>query len=183
MLALRLSARKSETKKKLRWSPLERLGKYKNVFMPEIIFSKKEFQIWDFESFIFWSKFFLFCFGFFLTALGRFSQCYLIFCRRPTVVTDIFTPDRKKPPDHKKPSYGPAGGCFCSLYGSYLVKKRIKNNIIYMNFSLLKIAALKLTRYIFTILIYSLKLYVIGKLIFYNPDFFESHFQWIFSSQ
>ena len=30
--------------------------------MLEIIFSKKEFQMWDFESFIFWSKFR--CFGY-----------------------------------------------------------------------------------------------------------------------
>ena len=134
-------------------------------------------------SYILVQIFFCFVLGFFLTALGRFSQCYLIFCRRPTVVTHIFTPDHKKPLDHKKPSYGPADGCFCRLQGSYLVKKRIKNNIIYMNFSLLKIAALKLTRYIFTILIYFLKLCVTGKLIFYNRDFLESHFQQIFSSQ
>ena len=31
--------------------------------------------------------------------------------------------------------------------------------------------------YILTILTYSLKLYAIGKWIFYNSDFFESHFQ------
>ena len=42
--------------------------------MPEIIFSKKEFQIWDFESLIFWS-----IFVFQGTALGRFSQCFLKF--------------------------------------------------------------------------------------------------------
>ena len=39
--------------------------------MSEIIFSKKESQIWDFESFLFWYKF-----RFFGTASGRFSQCF-----------------------------------------------------------------------------------------------------------
>ena len=49
--------------------------------------------------------------------------------------------------------------------------------------SLLKIVALKFTMHILVILTYSLKLYVIRKSIFYNPDFFESHFQGTFSSQ
>ena len=63
--------------------------------MPEIVFSKKEFQIWDFESFIFWSKFYLLG----PDALGRFSRCFFfIFRRRPTMVTEIFT----QPPTIKK---------------------------------------------------------------------------------
>ena len=40
----------------------------------EISFSKKELQIWDFELFIFWSKFL-----FLGNALGRFSQCFYNF--------------------------------------------------------------------------------------------------------
>ena len=62
----------------------------------------------------------------------------------------------------------------------------IKNGIIYVNLrltyessiilSLLKIATLKLTMYILTILTYSLKLHIIGKEIFYNPDFFKPDF-------
>ena len=76
--------------------------------MPEIIFSKKEFQMLDFELFIFLSKF-----NFLGTALGQFSQYFLkIFCRRPTmVVADIFTqphPLAPPPSHHKKASYGPA---------------------------------------------------------------------------
>ena len=67
--------------------------------MPEIIFSKKEFQMLDFELFIFLSKF-----NFLGTALGQFSQYFLkIFCRRPTmVVADIFTqPHPLAPPPHR----------------------------------------------------------------------------------
>ena len=56
--------------------------------------SKKEFQIWDFESFIFFSKV-----DFWRTSLERFSQCFFsIFCHRPTIVADIFT----QPPTIKK---------------------------------------------------------------------------------
>ena len=44
--------------------------------------------------------------GFFRTALGCFSQCnFKIVRRRPTVVTDIFTP--YTPSHHEKSSYGP----------------------------------------------------------------------------
>ena len=51
--------------------------------MPEIIFWKKEFQVWDFESFIFWSK------SLYLgDCLVRFTQ---IFLRRSVMVADIFT--------------------------------------------------------------------------------------------
>ena len=42
--------------------------------MPEIIFFKKEFHIWGFESFIFWSSFL-----FRGTSLGRFSQFFCFF--------------------------------------------------------------------------------------------------------
>ena len=54
--------------------------------------SKKESQIWVFESFIFWSKV-----HFLGTSLGLFSQFFffviffVIFCRRSTTVTEIFT--------------------------------------------------------------------------------------------
>ena len=54
--------------------------------MLEIIFSKKEFQMWDFESFIFWSKFR--CFGYcFRTFQSVFF--FLILRRRPTMVADM----------------------------------------------------------------------------------------------
>ena len=54
--------------------------------MPEIIFSKKKktLQIWDFESFVFWSKF-----PFLGTVLGRFGQHFY------------------SPPILKKAFYGP----------------------------------------------------------------------------
>ena len=48
-----------------------------------------------------------------------------------------------------------------------------KNPII---LSSLKIVALKFAMYILTILVYSLKVYVIGKKIFYSLDSFESQF-------
>ena len=48
--------------------------------MLEIVFSRKEFQIRDFESYSGGN------FVFLGTALGPFSQCL-----RPTMVTDIFT--------------------------------------------------------------------------------------------
>ena len=55
--------------------------------MAKIIFFKEELQIGEFESYIFWSKFRIFG-----TALERFRQCFfLIFCRRPTMVAEIFT--------------------------------------------------------------------------------------------
>ena len=59
-----------------------------------ILFSKKEFQIWDFESHIFWSSF-----VFQGTALGRFSHFFFfffIFYRRPTMVADGTSKKRKK---------------------------------------------------------------------------------------
>ena len=62
----------------------------------------------------------------------------------------------------------------------------IKNSIIYINLpffykkpiilSLLNIVRLKFTMYNLTILTCSIKLYVIGKNTFYNPDLFESYF-------
>ena len=60
--------------------------------MLEIIFFKKKFHIWGFESFIFWSSFL-----FRGTSLGRFSQCFFLFfvfaffCSQLTIVADIFT--------------------------------------------------------------------------------------------
>ena len=86
-MAFKLSARKSGRKKK---TPITSSGTSGQIYkrcMPEIIFSKKEFQIWDFESFIFWSKFhFLWdCFKAFLPVF------FFFFCRQSTMVTDIFT--------------------------------------------------------------------------------------------
>ena len=48
-----------------------------------------------------------------------------------------------------------------------------KNPII---LSSLKIVALKFAMYILTIVVYSVKVHVIGKKIFYNLDSFESQF-------
>ena len=61
--------------------------------MPEIIFPKKEFQILDFESYKFWSKF---------LSIG---EC------QPNMVADIFTQPPPLTPSvtplrHKKASYG-----------------------------------------------------------------------------
>ena len=62
--------------------------------MPKIMFSEKELQIWDFESFIFGFKFRFFGGGGggeggAEGSFRRYSQ--LFFCLRPTVVVDIFT--------------------------------------------------------------------------------------------
>ena len=79
--------------------------------MPKTIFSKKEFQMWDFESFIFLSRFSFFE----RTALRCFSQYFLIFKCRPAIVADICmqTPLPPHPPfpclihtHHKKTSCG-----------------------------------------------------------------------------
>ena len=65
-----------------------------------------EFQIWHFESFIFWSLFW--------TALGRFSQCcFFIFRRQPTITVNIFTQPPLPPCHHKKPSCSPDSDQFC----------------------------------------------------------------------
>ena len=57
------------------------------AFLLENLKLRQILQIWDFESFIFWSKFRLFG-----ILLGRFSQCNSkVFCRRPTMVADILT--------------------------------------------------------------------------------------------
>ena len=86
--------------------------------MPEIMFSKKEFQIWDFESFIFWSKF-LFWGG---TTLGRFSQCFFIFffIGQPWWPTFLQGPL----PHHKKDSYDPVMG----LIPLNIMKMKMKMN-------------------------------------------------------
>ena len=63
VLALRLFARISEMS-------TGTCGWICKCCMPEIIFSKRKIQVWDFESSIFWPKF-----HFWGTALGRFSQC------------------------------------------------------------------------------------------------------------
>ena len=65
--------------------------------MSEIIFSKKEFQRSDFESFIFLSKF---CFFWELFQGALASFFYFIFCRWPTIVANIFIqlPTTKKLP-------------------------------------------------------------------------------------
>ena len=47
------------------------------VVRPKKYFQKKNLnQIWDFESFVFWSKF-----RFWGVGLGRFSQCFFLFFR------------------------------------------------------------------------------------------------------
>ena len=52
-------------------------------------------------------------FVFVWTALGRFSQCcFLIFCRQPIMMADIFT---QPLPHHKKASYGPRLPIFAKL--------------------------------------------------------------------
>ena len=62
--------------------------------MPKIIFQKKEFQVWDFESFRFWSK---------VHFLGDFfSAFFKIFCRRRTTVANIFTQPPSSPYHHHK---------------------------------------------------------------------------------
>ena len=94
------------------------------LYARKIIFSKKEFQIWDLESLIFWSSF-----VFQWTALGRFSRCFFLnFCRRPTMVADIFTQPPPQPPPpspnhhHKKASYSPVKQLF--------LKQAIKKEIL-----------------------------------------------------
>ena len=57
---------------------------------------KDKLQIWDFQSFIFWSKFF-----FFGTIVGQYI--FEIFRRRATIVADFFS----QPPHYKQASYGP----------------------------------------------------------------------------
>ena len=82
--------------------------------MPEIMFSKKELQIWDFQSFIFWSKI-----RFWGTSFRIF---YLIFRCRPTMVANIFTQPPPPPPHHhhnKKASYGPAYNRFPKYHVPY----------------------------------------------------------------
>ena len=103
-MALRLSARKSEIKKKLWWCPLERVDGYKKVVCPKYYFQEKYSKIWDFESFIFWSKF-----RFLGDCLRKFYPVlFLIFRRRPTMVTDIFTQHLPRSPSYrKKASDGP----------------------------------------------------------------------------
>ena len=90
MLALRLSARNSGIKKKtddVHWNVWTNIKK----LYAKIIFSKKEFEICDFEMFLE------------RTALERLASVlffFLIFRRRPTVMADIFIqlPHQKKLP-------------------------------------------------------------------------------------
>ena len=92
LLALKLSARKSEIKKKLWWYPLERLDKYKNFVCPEKIFSRKNSTSEIFESFIFW-----------------FKCCFLGDCFRTFFVVGqpLWSTFLLSPTHHKKASYGP----------------------------------------------------------------------------
>ena len=57
VLALRLFARISEIKKKTLMMSIGTCGWIYKCCMPEIIFSKRKIQVWDFESSIFWPKF------------------------------------------------------------------------------------------------------------------------------
>ena len=74
--------------KRLRWCPLERVDEYKKAVCPKKCFRKRKFYLWDFESFIFWSKF---------RFLGRLlydvfaSIFFPIFRRPPVMLVDIFT--------------------------------------------------------------------------------------------
>ena len=84
LLALRLSARKLEVQKNSYdvWTYIKTLYGRNNIF-------RKEFQIWDFESLMFWS-----IFRFFVTALRCFCQSVFFLI----LVTNIFThsPNYKK---------------------------------------------------------------------------------------
>ena len=111
--------------------------------MPEIIFSKKEFQMWYFESFIFWSKYH-YILG---TALGRFSQFFfLVFVvGRPYWLT--FLPSPPLPPPrapllishhhHKKAStallFLSPSGISVEFYMLYYLNVSIDFLIIFLN--------------------------------------------------
>ena len=100
---------------------------------PEVIFSKKEFQIWDFESFIFCSKFHFLCdcFRAFLPAF--------FFCRQSTMVTGIFTqpyppPPPPPPPPPQKSFLWPCEYSFYQINwnSSFLaINKDYKNILLY----------------------------------------------------
>ena len=81
------------------WRNIKKFYAWNSIFKKK---EKKKIQIWDFESFIFWSKesFIFYILG---TALEHFGQCvfFFIFCRQPTMVVNIFT----QPFHHKKVSY------------------------------------------------------------------------------
>ena len=83
-----------KSKKNLWLRPLERLDKYKNFVCLKYYFQKKNSKYEILNNLYFDSNF-----AFFGTAIGPFSQCFvLIFRRRPTIMTDIFT----QPPTIKK---------------------------------------------------------------------------------
>ena len=113
MLALRLSARKSETWKNLWLCSVERVDEYEKVVCPRQYFQKKNSKYEILNHLYFGPNFNL---G--RSALGCFSPCYFwIFCRRLTIVCDIFTqpfphtpsisPTPFPPSYHKEASYGP----------------------------------------------------------------------------
>ena len=74
--------------KRLRWCPLERVDEYKKVVCPKKCFRKRKFYLWDFESFIFWSKF-RFLGGLLYDVFA--SIFFPIFRRPPVMLVDIFT--------------------------------------------------------------------------------------------
>ena len=99
MSALRLSARRSEIKKTLTMSTRQ----IQKSCMPEIIFPKKEFQIYDFGP------------GFWGTALGCFRQFFVV--GQPWWLIFLLS---NSPPlfpthhHHHKASYGPD----CNIWNS-----------------------------------------------------------------
>ena len=126
LLALWLSDRKSEIKKNCDnvqwnvWTNIKILYTWNKIF-------KKEFQIWDFESFLHFGPNFVFR-G---SASECFIQCvFLIFCYQPTKVVDIFT----QPAHHKKASYSPVIYMFlasnCMVQENSHIDKTINTNYI-----------------------------------------------------
>ena len=75
--------------------------------MPKIIFSKKEFPIWDFESLIFWLSF-----VFHETALGRFSQSFFV-VGQPWWPTFLLNPTTTTTTTIKKSFLRPCIFCSC----------------------------------------------------------------------
>ena len=99
-------------------------GRISQICMLEMIFSKKEFQIWDFESFIFWSKF-----HFLGDCFRVFQPVFFLFCQQ-TMVADIFNqspPTNIKKLDIVAAVVAVVGGCDVSGCCTSF----IKCNIIY----------------------------------------------------
>ena len=90
------------------WDFLLQILEWKKLIMStglvEIIFSKKKSYKYQILNHLYFGPSFVFR-G---TALGRFSQCFfLIFCRRSTMVSDVFIQPPHHHHHHKKASYSP----------------------------------------------------------------------------